>query len=96
MENQYEINYEAMNKDETFVPEHLRGAFQRWMENGIPPGSFGMAVLSNDLKMAYGRADHINKNHIGTTVAWFYNYAPSKCWGSPEAVETWKGIEKTE
>lgn len=64
------INYDAMNEDFTFVPHHMRGGFERWFEHGIPPGGFGMAVLSNDLKDAYGRADHINKNHIGSIVAW--------------------------
>ena len=87
-----QINYEAMNYPETFVPNHMRGAYQRWIENGIKPGSFGEALLSNDLKETFGRADHINKHHIGTTLAWFYNYAPCHCWGSPENVAEWKGL----
>lgn len=83
------MNYELMDDRETFVPPHMRDGFKLWIENGIPPGSFGMAVLSNDLKGAFGKADNINKNHIGSIVAWFYNFAPSDCWGSEEAVNDW-------
>ncbi len=96
MENQHGINYEAMDNDESYVPRHMRGGVQRYIEHGISMGGFGTALVSNNLKEAIGRADLENKKHITSTVAWFYSYAPSKCWGSSEAVETWKGIGKTE
>lgn len=84
-----ESNYAEMMEREAFVPEHMRDGFRLWIEKGIPPGSFGVAVLSNDLKGAFGRADYINKNHVGSIVAWLYNFAPCDCWGSKEAVENW-------
>lgn len=84
------VNYEAMNDPETFIPEHMRDGFKLWFENRISPGSFGMAVLTNDLKEAIGRADHINRNHINSIVAWLYNYAPNGSWGSHEAVQNWQ------
>lgn len=85
-----EVNYEAMNDPETFVTEYMREGFRLWIENAIPPGSFGMAVLSNDLKEACGRADTTNRRYIFSIVSWLYNYAPSDCWGSKENTETWR------
>ena len=84
------INYTAMNERETYVPEHMRDGFKLWIEHGISPGSFGRAVLNNDLKGACGKADHINKQHLFTIVAWFYNYAPCDCWGHPVNVTDWE------
>ena len=95
MDNQnQERNYDTMNYAETYIPEHMRGAFQRWIEYGISPGSYGHYILSNDLKGALGQADTINRKHIFSTVSWLYNYAPIDCWGSVEAVENWKGEKK--
>jgi hypothetical protein len=71
------------------LPEHMHGAIARYIERGIPPGSFLEAVLSNDLKGAVGRADHINRERIGDYVRFLYNDAPAGCWGSPEAVSDW-------
>lgn len=87
------INYNAMSDTFTFVPAHMRHGYKLWIEQGIPPGSFGVAVLSNDLRGACGSADAINKNCIVSTIAWFFNYAPSRCWGSVENFENWKGLE---
>jgi hypothetical protein len=83
-----------MDEPETYVPEHMREPFQRWIEYGISPGSFGFALLSNDLKGSFLLADHINSRHIKSIFTWFYNYAPSDCWGSVENVQNWKGIDK--
>lgn len=73
------------------IPEHMKKPFQLWIDHAIPPGSFGMAIITNDLKQAVMRADHININHIPQIVQWFYNYAPAQCWGSVENAENWKG-----
>lgn len=80
---------EAMNEDFTYIPGHMRDSFIMWIERGIYPGSFGTAVLENDLKQAFGSADSTNAHCLGSIVAWFYNYAPSQCWGSVENVKNW-------
>jgi len=74
----------------SMLPEHMRGGAQRWIENGILPGSFMTAVLQNNLTEALNRADSINKERLHDIVAFFYNEAPSACWGSPEQVEEWR------
>jgi hypothetical protein len=81
-------------KDNIYMlPEHMRGAMLRWIENGINPGSFLTAVLENNLLEAYGRADYINQQRMKDYMQYLYNYAPSGCWGSPEKVAKWKGLE---
>jgi len=74
----------------SYVPPHMRDGFKLWIEHGISPGSFGMAVLNNDLKEAVARADHINKIHLTTIVSWLYNFAPIDCWGSYEKTNAWQ------
>lgn len=71
------------------LPEHIRGAMQRYIESRIPPGSFSTAVLNNDLVGAFGYADTINRMQLYDIVSFLYNEAPSKCWGSPEKVKRW-------
>lgn len=71
------------------LPEHMRGAMQRYIENRIPPGSFLMAVLSNDLMDALGRADSVNRVRLRDIAVWLYNFSPSGCFGSVEKVRAW-------
>lgn len=80
----------AMNESFSYVPPHMRDCFILWIEKGIYPGSFGTAVIENDLKGAVGRADNINRECLHSIVAWFYNYAPAGCWGSVENVKDWE------
>ena len=71
------------------VPEHIRGGLKRYIDNGIPPGSFLTAVLSNDLMEAFGCADYINRHRLFDIVSFLYGSAPAGCWGSPERVASW-------
>ena len=71
------------------LPGHMQGAMRRYIEQGIAPGSFGLAVLSNDLVMAFGRADHINTLHMQEWASWLYNECPPAAWGSLEKVDAW-------
>ncbi len=72
------------------IPEHMRGAVERWINNGIAPGSFLTAVLCNDLKEAFGRADDINGPRVGDYIRFFYSDAPAGCWGSPAKFAEWE------
>jgi len=56
---------------------------------GIEPGSFLLAVLSNNLTEAFGRADYINQQSMKDYCSFLYNYAPRGCWGSKETVNEW-------
>ena len=78
------INYSS-------IPEHCQDGLKRYIEDGIPPGSFLTAVLENNLVEAFGRADHINRDHIRDYCMWLYNEAPAvpRSWGSREIVSKW-------
>jgi hypothetical protein len=73
------------------IPDSMIGGLRRWIENGIPPGHFLTAVLTNDLREAVKRADDTNINRLPDYVKFLHNYAPSGCWGSVENFMRWLG-----
>lgn len=72
------------------VPSHLREGLQRYVEQGIPTGSGLRRVLENApvLDVIAG-LDRESCAGLRGLVRFLYNDAPSACWGSREAVETW-------
>jgi hypothetical protein len=72
-----------------YLPDYMVGAVKRYILHGIPPGSFLSAVICNDLREAFARADDENAENMRQWVQFFYNYAPSGCWGSPEKFSAW-------
>lgn len=85
----YEWPHPLVDADWSLIPDHMRAALRRYIALGIPPGSFLEAVLSNDLKNAFGRADDENRRRLFEWVRFLYNYAPTGCWGSPDTVKDW-------
>lgn len=77
------------NPDYSILPEHMQGAFKRYIENGIPPGGFAEAILANDLVGAARCADHINCHLLFEYARWLSEECPRAAWGSYEAVEEW-------
>ena len=71
------------------VPEHCGDGLLAYLRHGQQPGHFLMAVLSNDLTEACGRADEENRPLLYEYVYLLYNYAPTEAWGSPEKVRAW-------
>ena len=71
------------------IPDHMWGAVERYFIFGFQPGSFLTAVLSNDLREAFARADDENAALMHSWVKFLYNYAPSGSWGSPEKFSAW-------
>lgn len=71
------------------IPNHCHEGLERYVYNKIEPGSFLVAVLSNNLKQSCQRADDINKYHLFNYVNFLYNIVPADCWGSPEKVKAW-------
>lgn len=65
------------------------GAIERYIKDRKPPGDFLTAVICNDLKEAVARADDENQNNLPAYVGYFYNEAPSACWGSRAAFKNW-------
>lgn len=71
------------------IPIYMLEAIKRYIEYGKKPGDFLTALISNDLKEAVGRADDHNVLNLKAFVAYFYNHAPSECWGSKEKMINW-------
>lgn len=87
MENLYTLDAaRKLDFSGYYIPEHTRGALERYFNLGYEPGSFLMAVLCNDLYEAVGRADDQNIEAIPSIVRWLYNRAPRNSYGSPERV----------
>lgn len=75
--------------DWSLIPPHMIGGLRRYIEDGIPPGSFLTAVLSNDLRGACERADDENRHCLFDYVSFLYNHAPTGSWGSKENFGAW-------
>jgi hypothetical protein len=75
--------------DYSRLPGHMRDGWRRYIERGIPGGSFLMAVVSNDLMGAMRNADEVNIEMIFQTCSFLHNEAPCGCFGSPERAEEW-------
>jgi len=80
----------AMETPESYVPEHTRHALLDYVQYGHPVGGFLTAVLENNLKEAFGRADNFNAASLRSIVCWLYNYAPAHCWGRQGAMEYYR------
>ncbi len=71
------------------VPRHLQAGIARWVLLGVVPGDFLQAVIRNDLFGALGRADVNSRAGMFEICQFFYNGAPSQCFGRPEAIDFW-------
>jgi len=78
-------------KQDAYYPirHDLLGALERYLNHGIMPGGFMTAVLENNLKEAFARADDTNIENMKNIVGYVYNNIPSDSWGSREAVNAW-------
>ena len=77
-----DINYERL-------PPHLQGGVQRYIEQGIPPGGFLTAVITNNLLLAILHADSISLAALPEIVRFFYNEGPAQSWGTDEKMKWW-------
>ncbi len=72
-----------------YIPPRMMGGIERYIIEGIIPGQFLQAVICNDMKEAFGRADDENFHLMPAYVNYFYNEAPAPCWGSRKDMDTW-------
>jgi hypothetical protein len=71
------------------IPGHTYESLKRYVIDGIEPGGFLTAVLSNDLIGAVANADDQNEKQITTIAKFVYNRCPIGCSGSKEKVNKW-------
>ena len=71
------------------LPEHMREGVTRYIDDGVPPGTFLTYALANNLAEAYVRADNKNKANMEYWASWLLWECPQEAWGSMEKVEKW-------
>ena len=69
------------------IPEHTRGALERYVEHRIPTGGFLYAVLTNDLYRAVERADSANLAALPFIARFIDQQLPGNIYGCAENVE---------
>jgi len=79
------------------APIDVIESLQRYVNNKIPTGGFLHALLANDLRETFARADGVNIAKIFQIVCYCWNEIPAVCWGSYEKVDEWlKGDDNGE
>jgi len=71
------------------IPDYMRSIVISYVIDHCPVGGFLERVISNDLVGAIGKADNNNIRNIPAYINWFYNYAPTDCWGNNEVYKNW-------
>lgn len=80
--------------DYSILPLHMQDTARRYIEQGIPGGSFFMAVVENNLVGAFAKADEQNIAAMRNWAQWLYWEAPIDAWGSPKRVLAWMEKER--
>ena len=86
IENREEFEQTAI---ELGVPRHTAESLTRYVFDGVPPGQFLEAVLSNDLMESFARADDENTRNIRYLAAFIYNELPGNSHGTLERMVEW-------
>lgn len=71
------------------IPLSTMRAIISWIVEAWPAGDFVTGLLENDLSKAVFHADRDNYRYLKDIVLFLHNYAPAKCWGSPEKCKKW-------
>lgn len=76
------------------LPEHTRSSLIRWIEVGRnkPPGGFISALLSNNLREVFMRADDFNLPNIHYITQWMFNHMPPGSYGEKGVLKSWEGL----
>jgi len=65
-----------------------------YVTRGIDPGDQLTAMLRNDLRDSFGRADHNRVMVLHQILSFLYNDIPGGCWGSMEKVDAWMALQQ--
>lgn len=71
------------------LPTEMLPNVYRYVIDGLQPGHFLTAVITNNLLDAVNRADSRNLKALGTWIKFFYNVCPSGCYGNIETMKNW-------
>lgn len=71
------------------IPINIQKGIDRYVKEHTHTGSFLYAVLTNNLRESFNRADEESLAHLKDIVQYCHWEIPSSCWGSVEKVEIW-------
>ena len=71
------------------IPNYMRSAVIKYVEDGQPVGDFLEAIISNKLVESFGAADDSNGFAVRAYANLLYNHFPSGAWGSRDIYEAW-------
>ena len=71
------------------LPQNTKERIDCYIRQGVPPGSFLYAVLSNDLFEAVTRADEYNLQYLENICRYVYDSTPNACHGDLARVQHW-------
>lgn len=83
------MNHPVMNTVPLNIPQSIRDALTRYIENGTRPGMCLTYILENRLVDAFITADPQTCKAMKEIAHFIYHLAPAKCWGGHDAVEAW-------
>ena len=89
----YTIRFDGQYKN---IPPGIQGGIKNYLQRRKRPGGFLSAVIRNDLREAFLRADNHSLRELKNIVLWFYWNAPAVSWGSSEAMEEWLANEPSD
>lgn len=78
-----------MNEEDNNVPNHTKGALERYWLYGYAPGSFLGYVLCGDIYNAVTRADSSNLDALGHILVYIVRNAPRGSYGSVDLYQDW-------
>ena len=70
-------------------PTWVKESLARYVDHGIQPGDCLRAVLCNDLREAFARADVETARSMAAIVAYVYNEVATAACGSERRVDEW-------
>lgn len=76
-------------RENSYVPNYMIEGVHNYLAFGDRPGSFLMAVLSNDLLGAFQQADENNRQSMLGWAMMLECCIPMHCRGSKQAVDKW-------
>lgn len=76
------------------IPKRMHGGLERWVEQGIPPGSFLRSLLENNLKESVLYADEENRALIPAYVQFLRETFPPGAWGSEKNCRKWEQMHR--
>ena len=79
----------AILQDFGQIRQNIVEGINRFVLLHQPVGHFITAVLSNNLREAFARADDENQKTMFQIVSYCHNQIPGHCWGTPEKVKAW-------